>query len=100
MTEHEVAQRGKEAAQVLDNPAFRRAIDSLKASVIAEWKACPVRDREGQLLLLQLAKLADKFEATLVGMVESGKFAQHKIDIDKLRNESAGRRLMRKVVNG
>lgn len=100
MTEHETAQRGKEAAQVLDNPAFRQAMDALKSSVIAQWKDCPVRDREGQMLLLQLAKVADKFESMLVGMVESGKFAQHKIELDKLRNENPLRRALRRVVNG
>ena len=82
---------------VLDSEAFRIAMDLLKAGVIDQWKACPVRDKEGQLLLLQLAKLTDRFEGLLIGMVESGKFAQNKIDLDNLRDESPTRKFFRKV---
>lgn len=97
MTNEQAVQRGFEASQVLDNPAYRYAMDSLKEQIVSEWKKCPVRDQEGQLLLLQLAKLAEKFEGTLTGMVEGGKLAQHKIDIDSVRNESTVRRWVRKV---
>ena len=98
MTEQQQVLRGQEAAQVLDNEAFKLAMQSLKTSVLEQWKACPIRDSEGQVLLLQLAKLTDKFESILIGMVESGKFAQHQIDIDKLRNEPAARKFVRKVL--
>ncbi len=98
MTNQQQAQRGIEAAQVLDNPAYRAAMDALRAEVIDAWKKCPVRDKEGQVLLLQLAKLTDKFEGVLSGMVEGGKFAQRQLELDDLRNESAGRKLMRRVL--
>ena len=97
MTNEQTVMRGIEAAQVLDNPAFRSAIDNMKNDIINEWKKCPVRDREGQMLLLQLIKLADKFEGSLIGMIEGGKLAQHKIDIDSARNENIIRRLARKA---
>lgn len=89
--------RGKEAAAVLENEAFKAAMQGLKDAVIQNWRECPVRDREGALLLLQLAKLTDKFESLLVGMVENGKMAQHRIDLDSERDESQTRRFMRKV---
>ena len=98
MTNQQQAQRGIEAAQVLDNPAYRAAMDALRAEVIDAWKKCPVRDKEGQVLLLQLAKLTDKFEGVLSGMVEGGKFAQRQLELDDMRNESAGRKLMRRVL--
>ena len=66
MTEHQMAQRGMEAAQILENPAYRAAMDGLKAQIIEQWKASPIRDKEGQLLLLQLVKLADKFDGMLL----------------------------------
>ena len=69
LNQHQIAQRGVEAALVL----------------------------EGQLLLLQLAKLTDKFEGMLIGMVEGGKYATHQIKIDDLRNESKSRKLLRRV---
>lgn len=98
MTNQQQAQRGFEAAQVLDNPAYKAAMDALRTEVIEAWKKCPVRDKEGQVLLLQLAKLTDKFEGVLTGMIEGGKFAARQLELDDLRNESAGRKLMRRVL--
>ncbi len=97
MNLHTQAQRGIEAQQVLDNEAFKEAMASLKEQVYEQWKNCPVRDREGQLLLLQLAKLAEKFEGMFIGAVQSGKMAQRKIDLDELRNESKTRKFLRKI---
>lgn len=97
MTDDQQVTRAIEAKQVLENQAFRGAMDALKEQIIDQWKTCPVRDKEGQLLLLQLAKLSDKFESILVGMIETGKLAQHKIDVDQARNESAVRRWIRKA---
>lgn len=98
MTEHQLLQRGIDANQVLNNEAFKDAFTVLRSAVVEEWKKCPVRDQDGALLLLQLAKLTDKFESILVGMVESGKMAQHQIDLRELRNESKARNFMRRVV--
>lgn len=98
MTEHQLLQRGIDANQVLNNEAFKDAFTVLRSAVVEEWKKCPVRDQDGALLLLQLAKLTDKFESILVGMVESGKLAQHQIDLRELRNESKARNFMRRVV--
>ena len=95
---HREAQRGHEAAQVLDNPAYVAAMAELRADVINTWKAAPIRDTEGQRLLLQLAKLCDKFEGILRGHIEGGKLAQAKLDIDDLRADNATRRLLRKVL--
>ncbi len=90
--------RGREAQAVLDNAAFQQAMASLRASVLEQWKACPVRDREGQVLLLQLAKLTDKFESLLIGMVKTGEFEQRKIDLIAERDEPQARQFMRKVL--
>ena len=95
-TRHDV-QRGIDATAVLDNEAFKEAMTLLKTSVVQQWKECPIRDREGQLLLLQLARLADKFEGLLVGAVERGKLAQRKIELDELRDESPARQFFRRV---
>lgn len=97
MSEHQTVQTGKEASAVLENEAYKQAMKVLRDQVIQQWKECPVRDREGQLLLLQLAKITDKFEGILRGMIESAKFAQHQIDLNDERNESKARKLVRKV---
>ena len=97
MNEKQQVLRGKEAAMVLENEAFKAAMQGLKSAVLEQWKMCPVRDKEGQTLLLQLAKLTDKFEGILVGMIDNGKMAQHKLDLDDIRDESRTRRVLRKV---
>lgn len=97
MTNLETAQRGLEASQVLDNPAYQLAMKTLKDEVYAAWKACPVRDKEGQVLLLQLAKLTDKFEGVLNGLIQSGRFSERQLELDNLRNESVSRKMLRKI---
>ena len=92
------AQRGDEARQVLDNPAFRSAFDALKARINLDWAECDLRDKERQILLLQMRKVSDFFEASLIGMVEGGKLAHAKIDVDDMRTDSTTRRLLRKVL--
>ena len=97
MNEKHAVLRGREAVAVLENEAFKAAMTGLKTAVLDQWKQCPVRDREGQVLLLQLAKLTDKFEGILVGMIENGKLAQRKIDLDEMRDESPSRRWARQI---
>lgn len=93
-----MAQRGQDSRQVLDNPAFQAAMTMLRDQVVQQWRGCPVTDKEQQLLLLQLAKLSDKFEGLLIGLIETGKLAQRRIDLDAERNESGARKLMRRVL--
>lgn len=92
------AQRGEEARQVLSNPAFVEALAALNAQIVEQWQDCPIRDIEGQRLLLQLKKLARKFEDLLTGLLEAGKFAQNRINIDAERDESGARKAMRRVL--
>lgn len=98
MSERSISQRGLEAQQVLENEAYKQAIDRLKQDVVEKWKNSPIRDKEGQFVLLQLAKVTDKFEAILRGYIEAGKMAQHKIDIDDLRKDTATRGVLRRIV--
>lgn len=94
---HETVEYARKAAEVLENQAFKDAITDLKTAIHGEWKACPIRDKEGQTLLLQMAKLTDRFEGLLIGRIEAGRMASNKLKLDDLRNESAPRRFMRKV---
>jgi hypothetical protein len=93
-----ILQRGQEAARIIESEVFKLAIQTLKDSVTEQWKSCPIRDKEGQLLLLQLAKVTDKFEGVFIGLVEQGKMIQHKIDLDNARDEPQARKFFRKVV--
>lgn len=96
---HEQASRGLEARQVIDNPAYQMAMALLKESVDKEWQKADVRDMEGQRLLLQFRKTVDRFERILTGMVDTGRYAERKIVDDKIRNENALRRGVRRNFN-
>lgn len=99
MNDQSLSLRGREAQALLDNPLLKEALDTLRKATVEEWKNCPIRDKEGQTLLLQLAKVTDKFEGLLRGVVDTGKMAQHRIDIDAIRDEPQARRFMRKVLS-
>ncbi len=88
--------RGIDARQVLDNPAYQSAMRTLQDEIVRQWKECPVRDAEGQLLLLQLAKLATKFETILSGMVETGRLAD--FELERERSESKAKQFFRRVL--
>jgi hypothetical protein len=98
MTEHEIAQRGLEARQVLDNPAYAVAMAAIRERIAMDWAACDLRDTERQRLLLQMRKVADVFEAALSGLIEGGKLAHARLDLDELRGEGPARKLLRKVL--
>ena len=98
MTDHQESQQGGDAASVLENPSYVAAMQLMRDSIVDKWKNCPIRDDEGQRLLLQTMRLADTFEQVLNGMVQRGKMAQHKLDIDAMRNESGARKLIRRIL--
>ena len=87
----------RNAAEVLENEAYVKAMASMKAQIVGQWKEAPIRDREGQLVLLQLAKMADMFDGILAGYIQAGKLAQHRINLDKLRNENMAQRIVRRT---
>lgn len=88
----------QQAQLVLDNPAFNEALRLMSEDAMAQMKRCPIRDREGLLLLAQAARITDKVAETLRGMLEAGKMARAQIDIDDARSESGVKRVMRKVL--
>ena len=94
-TDSDQVRKARNASECINNPAYQSAMTLLKTQIVDQWKDCPVRDIEGQRLLLQLAKLAEKFDGILAGYVQAGKLAQHRIDLDSERNESMGAKILR-----
>lgn len=97
---------GVYAAQAIENPALNAAIAHMRDAIMREWRACNLRDAEGQRLLLQQAKMVDRFAATLNGMLQAGKLADARLGesqlarimTDDLRDESAVRRMFRRGI--
>ena len=96
MTPQQTQQRGIEAKRVIDSAVFKDAMTMLDAQIVQQWRSCAVTDKEGALLLLQLAKIKTKFETIFIGLVETGKFATHQINLDAERNESKARQFLRR----
>lgn len=95
MNDHEIAKQGDDARQVLNNPAFQKAMAQLHDLAHAAFKRTDIRDAEGLKLARQFAAVTDDFEAIMKRMVEGGKLAQ--LNLDKHRDESAARKVARKV---
>ena len=54
LAQRKEALRGEDAARVLERPAFNAAMQMLKDDIVTKCAEAPVRDVEGQRLLLQL----------------------------------------------
>ncbi|VTU37042.1 hypothetical protein [Variovorax sp. PBL-E5] len=96
-SDHQLAHLGAEAAQVLSNPAFSEALRLMRESAYTTFKRMPIKDAEGLVLAAQAARLTDAVESTLRGMLQAGKMAQSRIDLNSARSESKLRRGMRAV---
>lgn len=85
MTEHQTALRGKEAQALLDSTVFKDIWDGVENEAVEALANCSLKakfkeDRDELIWHLQMVR---KQKALLIGMVEQGKFAQHKIDREK-----------------
>jgi hypothetical protein len=75
MTEQQDIDRGRQAAELLESPLLKAALDAIEAEVVAQWEQCPARDTEGKEALWQLMKTSKKFRSLLTGYVNTGKLA-------------------------
>lgn len=96
-TDQQQSDLGLFAKQALENPAVIDAIARMKAECDAAIKACPIRDTEGLTLLVQAARITAKFEGVLLGIFESGKMANARIEVNSERKESRIKRLVKRI---
>lgn len=97
LTDQQLSDLGVEAQRLLENPAFLAIFDRMRDSVQHAWRNADLRDREGQQLLLQQAKIIDRVEEAAMGMVQAGKLSDGRIRESGLRTESLVKRAFRKV---
>ena len=91
MTLQQTTSLGNNAQDVLDNEAFKLAMGRMHSEIVKQWENCPVRDKEGQTLILQMKKCAKLFEENLYSILRAGEYAQHKIDLEAARAKPRGR---------
>lgn len=78
---HTEASKGARAEQLLKNPVYVEAVDTIRRRIYEQWESAPIRDREGQHELKLMLKLLGDLEANIKQVAETGRLAQ--IDIER-----------------
>jgi hypothetical protein len=99
MTEQQIILRGKEAAMLLENPILVEIWDGMTKEATEALVACSMKPdaKDERDALIWHLKMVHKQRGMFFGMVEQGKFIQHKVDA---REESKIKTIFRKVSNG
>jgi len=75
MNVYEEEARGRQATELLENPMYREAVDTLRQSLVDKWLSSPVRDIEGQHELRLMTKLLGDIEVYITNIANTGKMA-------------------------
>jgi hypothetical protein len=68
--------RGQKAAQLLAEPLIAEAFAVFANEVQERWSKSPARDAEGREKLYLMLKAAERVQAHLSSLIESGKLAE------------------------
>lgn len=100
MTDNQVVQRGIEAARVLESPLLNEIWDGIEKEATEALVSCSMKPdaKEDRDALIWHLKMVRKQKNAFIGMIEQGKFAQHKIDNNK--QETRVQSMFRRVVDG
>lgn len=72
---NEEIRRAESARQVVEHPLFQEAFNTLREEVVHQWETSPAGDTEGREKLWLILKAADRAQAHLVSLMETGKLA-------------------------
>ena len=67
--------RGDEAARVLDNPAYKEAIETVRAGIIANMASSPLGDEKTHNKLVIALQTLNQIEKQLHDVMTTGKLA-------------------------
>jgi len=84
---------GAEAERLLENPAFERAVNSVRDAIVKTWAQTPIRDHEGQHELRLMHKLLDDLTGNLRVAIADGKFTENDLQIKRTALEKARKAL-------
>ncbi len=74
---------GREANDLLESAAFKRATESLRQAIMDKWANSPIRDVEGQHELRLMVKLLDDLIGNLKQAVFDGTFTEKDLEIKR-----------------
>lgn len=93
MTEQEELELGRQAREVLENPAFQAAIARLHQEIHTKWQG--ERDKDSREWLWALMQASKRLESVLIETMGSGQLRAKQIELQRTRLERAGRTLRR-----
>jgi hypothetical protein len=79
MTKEQEIERGRQAAAVLENPAYQAALDALETEYVRAWRDSPAPDAEGRERLFVALQVSRDFATHLNSMLVSGKISAQQI---------------------
>ncbi len=99
LSDQHLVLKGREAADLLENPVLLEIWDGIEREATEALVSCSMKPdaKDDRDALIWHLKMVRKQKGMFFGMVEQGKFAQHKIDREK---ESKTKALFRRVING
>ena len=86
-------ERGRLAAEVLENQVFRDAIDQMNAEIVTKWQA--EEDERVRDWLWTLMQASKRLEKILTETMNTGLLAQKQLELERRRAEKIGATLRR-----
>jgi hypothetical protein len=90
MNQLDEIKRGREAEQLMNNPMFKEAVESVKAGIIDAMEASGITDEKGHNKLVIALQTLEQIKKHIKTTMETGKMAQIQVE-----RETLGKKLQR-----
>lgn len=81
------AERGAHAERLMNDVIFQEAFKVLEERIVEMWREAPIRDTEGQQLLLVRMRTLDEIKKHLEVIAKTGKISQQLLDRERTMAE-------------
>lgn len=86
-------ERGRQAAEVLDNPAFQDAMAQIQTEIVSRWQA--EKDERQREWLWNLAQSSKRLQKLLTDTMQTGQLRAKSLEMERSRAEKVGATLRR-----
>lgn len=88
-------ERGRMAAEVLENPVFRDALDQINAEIVTKWQV--EKDEKVRDWLWTLMQASKRLDSILTETMNTGILANKQLELERSRAERIGATLRRSL---
>lgn len=88
MSTSQELERGRLAAEVLENPVYRDALDQIRAEIVTKWQA--EKDERVRDWLWTLMQASKRLDSILTETMNTGLLAQKQLELERSRAEKVG----------